>query len=185
MLPELNILIAGAGSLGSLLGAYLSEEHKVTLYGRGDHIDAIKKQGLKITGVNGDKRFLDIDATSNLDDLIDLNPDIAFIGVKSYDTDKILQSLENVNFNLIASLQNGLKDDILTLLKRIVPKGGGYKHDRIDNNAHSHLMSIMLGPGVTVPIEDGKLVLGPWQSIFFVECDGPRNRELFVNIIEG
>ncbi|MDY6965821.1 MAG: secondary thiamine-phosphate synthase enzyme YjbQ [Halobacteriota archaeon] len=86
---------------------------------------------------------------------------------------------------IINENESGLKDDILTLLKRIVPKGGGYKHDRIDNNAHSHLMSIMLGPGVTVPIEDGKLVLGPWQSIFFVECDGPRNRELFVNIIEG
>ena len=79
----------------------------------------------------------------------------------------------------------GLKSDILTLLNGLVPKGKGYLHDRIDNNAHAHLRAVMLGSSVTIPIEGGTLALGTWQSILFVECDGPRRREVCVVIIEG
>ena len=80
--------------------------------------------------------------------------------------------------------ENGLKNDILDFLAQTVPEGEGYRHDRIDNNAHSHIMSIFLGSSETIPIENGKLTLGTWQSIFFVECDGPRSREALVKIIE-
>lgn len=77
----------------------------------------------------------------------------------------------------------GLKSDILTLLNELVPKGKGYLHDRIDNNAHSHLRAVVLGSSVTIPIENGALALGTWQSILFVECDGPRRREVLVQIV--
>ena len=70
--------------------------------------------------------------------------------------------------------ESGLKGDILTLLNALIPKRGGYAHDRIDNNAHSHLRSVVLGSSVTIPIEGGDLALGTWQSILFIECDGPR-----------
>ena len=79
----------------------------------------------------------------------------------------------------------GLKSDILTLLNELIPTGKGYLHDRIDNNAHSHLRAVVLGSSVTIPIEGGTLALGTWQSILFVECDGPRRREVCVVIIEG
>jgi len=81
--------------------------------------------------------------------------------------------------------ESGLKRDILTFLNELIPKGRGYAHDRIDNNAHAHLRSVVLGPSVTIPIESGDLALGTWQSILFIECDGPRRREAYVQIVEG
>lgn len=77
----------------------------------------------------------------------------------------------------------GLKSDILNLLDRLVPRGKGYLHDRIDHNAHAHLRATLLCSSVTVPIEDGALALGTWQSIIFVECDGPRRREVAVSVL--
>jgi secondary thiamine-phosphate synthase enzyme len=86
---------------------------------------------------------------------------------------------------IINENEAGLKRDFLALLNELIPKGRGYLHDRIDNNAHSHLRSVLLGSSVTIPIEKGDLALGTWQSIFFVECDGPRRREIYVKVIEG
>lgn len=51
-----------------------------------------------------------------------------------------------------------------------------WRHDEIDDNAKSHLRSMLLGPGEVVPVENGRLVLGTWQSIILVELDGPRSR---------
>ena len=78
-----------------------------------------------------------------------------------------------------------LKEDILNMLDKIVPRGKGYLHDEIDSNAHSHLRSIILGSSVVVPIENGSLSLGTWQSIFLVELDGPRRRTVNVSIIRS
>jgi len=86
---------------------------------------------------------------------------------------------------IINENETGLKNDILALLNGLIPKGKGYLHDRIDNNAHAHLRSVVLGSSVTIPIEKGDLTLGTWQSIFFVECDGPRRREVYVKVITG
>ena len=86
---------------------------------------------------------------------------------------------------IINENESGLKQDIVAILNELVPKGTGYLHDRIDNNAHSHLRAVLLGTSVTIPIDRGELVLGTWQSIFFVEFDGPRQREVFVTVVEG
>ncbi|MDI6811271.1 MAG: secondary thiamine-phosphate synthase enzyme YjbQ [archaeon] len=86
---------------------------------------------------------------------------------------------------IINENEAGLKDDILMLLNVLIPKGKGYLHDRIDDNAHAHLRSVVLGSSVTIPIENGTLALGTWQSIFFVECDGPRRREVSVMVVKG
>jgi secondary thiamine-phosphate synthase enzyme len=84
---------------------------------------------------------------------------------------------------IINENEAGLKSDILNLLDRLVPRGKGYQHDRIDDNAHAHLRAVLLGSSVTIPIEHGSLALGTWQSIFFVECDGPRRREVAVTVL--
>ena len=86
---------------------------------------------------------------------------------------------------IINENESGLKSDILRFLNELAPKGKGYLHDRIDNNAHAHLRAVVLGSSVTIPIENGTLALGTWQSIFFVECDGPRRREVCVVVVEG
>jgi secondary thiamine-phosphate synthase enzyme len=71
--------------------------------------------------------------------------------------------------------------DILDALGRVVPEGG-WRHDRIDNNAAAHIKATILGPGETVPIERGQLALGTWQSIMLVELDGPRDRKVLVHV---
>jgi secondary thiamine-phosphate synthase enzyme len=86
---------------------------------------------------------------------------------------------------IINENEGGLRSDIVTLLDGLVPKGKGYLHDRIDSNAHAHLRAVVLGSSETIPIENGTLALGTWQSIIFVECDGPRRREVLVQIVEG
>lgn len=81
-----------------------------------------------------------------------------------------------------------LQQDMVTHLKRLVPRDGDYLHnlDTIDgrDNAHSHLMGLFMNTSETIPIVDGALSLGTWQSIFFVELDGPRpSRQLSVHIL--
>lgn len=72
--------------------------------------------------------------------------------------------------------ETGILEDYVSLLERLVPRKGDYRHDMDEGNAHSHLRSILLGPSKIVPIIDGRLALGTWQRIFFVELDGPRSR---------
>ena len=56
----------------------------------------------------------------------------------------------------------------------------GWGHDEIDDNADSHLRAMLLGNDVAIPVSDGDLSLGTWQSVLFVECDGPRTRRVRV-----
>jgi len=80
--------------------------------------------------------------------------------------------------------EQGLKKDILDMLETLVPENKSYVHNTIDNNADSHLRAVLLGNSIIIPIEDNHLVLGTWQSIFFVELDGPRTRKVDIKIIK-
>jgi secondary thiamine-phosphate synthase enzyme len=82
----------------------------------------------------------------------------------------------------------GLLLDIPAALERIAPKDIEYRHDEKwgDGNGHSHVRSALLGPSITVPFEGGRLSLGQWQQIVFVELDvKPRQREVIVKLIPG
>ncbi|MFB6296418.1 MAG: secondary thiamine-phosphate synthase enzyme YjbQ [Halobacteriales archaeon] len=78
-----------------------------------------------------------------------------------------------------------LMSDIEGFVEQLVPEDGDYRHDEIDDNADAHLRAMVLGESVTVPISDGELALGTWQSILFVECDGPRTRQIEVVTVSG
>jgi secondary thiamine-phosphate synthase enzyme len=71
--------------------------------------------------------------------------------------------------------------DILDALGRMVPEGA-WRHDRVDNNAAAHIKATILGPSEMVPVRDGNLQLGTWQSLMLVEFDGPRERTLIVEV---
>lgn len=75
--------------------------------------------------------------------------------------------------------------DIIKKLADIVPLHDNYKHDKIDNNSHSHIKASLIGPSETIIIKDGELFLGPWQEIALAEFDGPRKRKILVKIIKG
>jgi len=72
-------------------------------------------------------------------------------------------------------------EDVLDALDKLIPEGV-WRHDRVDGNAAAHIKSAILGPGETVPVRDGRLVLGTWQAIMLVELDGPRDRRVVVTI---
>lgn len=80
--------------------------------------------------------------------------------------------------------ESGLLEDFKRALKELIPKGKGYLHDRIDDNAHSHLRATLLGASECFPVVDGRLVRGTWQQIFFVELDvRPRHRRVIVQVM--
>ena len=70
--------------------------------------------------------------------------------------------------------------DILMELNKIVPFEDGYAHS--EGNSAAHLKASLVGPSVTVPVENGRLQLGTWQAIYFCEFDGPRQRNVWVQI---
>ena len=79
----------------------------------------------------------------------------------------------------------GLEEDLPALLDRLIPPSRDYGHERAwhDGNGHSHLQATWLGPELTVPVTEGRLVLGTWQQIFHLECDvRPRDRTIVVTV---
>ena len=70
--------------------------------------------------------------------------------------------------------------DMIMQLERIVPRDGGYRHG--EGNSQSHILSVMLSTSINIPVHGGKLALGRWQGVMFVEFDGPRERSLIVTV---
>src|SRR6266498_3632081 len=72
-----------------------------------------------------------------------------------------------------------LREDYLQHLAKLVPQPG-FRHD--EGNADAHIKSSLIGTTQPVLVEDGKLVLGTWQAIYFVELDGPRRRQVLARV---
>lgn len=72
--------------------------------------------------------------------------------------------------------------DMLLGLDKAFPVHNGYRH--MEGNSHAHIKASLMGPSCTVIIENGELRLGTWQGIYFCEFDGPRNRKVYIKIIE-
>lgn len=121
----------------------------------------VKIHSLKINTRNN---FEIIDITSQINELIDIEEGIVSIFSK-HSTSAIV-----VNEN-----EQGLLNDFELMLSNIVTDKFSYQHDRIDNNAKSHLKSFLLSSSECLPIKNSKLDLGTWQSVFFIELDGPRH----------
>lgn len=82
--------------------------------------------------------------------------------------------------------EEGLKKDVPAALERVAPANLEYEHNRTwgCDNGHSHVRSTLLGPGITVPVVDGKLTLGTWQQIVCLDFDTrSRRREIIVQVL--
>ncbi|KRT54346.1 secondary thiamine-phosphate synthase enzyme YjbQ [endosymbiont of Ridgeia piscesae] len=88
--------------------------------------------------------------------------------------------------------ESRLLDDLRLFLHRLAPPGDAYPHNDIHlrdcppgepKNAHAHLGAMMLGSSEAIPVEQGQLVLGEWQSLMLVELDGPRERRVAVRLV--
>ena len=113
-------------------------------------------------------------------DMHDLTDRVAAIVARS----KIAVGIAHI-FNLGSTaavgtieFEPGLRKDLPAILDRLMPPSRDYGHEQTwhDGNGHSHLQATMLGPGLTVPVAAGRLVLGTWQQIVHLECD-TRSRE--------
>lgn len=152
----MNILIFGAGGVGSVLGAFLARTgHNVSLLGRAWHLDAVRKNGLSITGIWGDYRVKAFDLFTSTDDIRKKNAsfDLILLTVKSYDTaaamDALLPFLEEKT--MLMSFQNGLGNIETVLEKGAEPKN--YLVGRV-------IFGVELRPGlakVTVNADDVRI----------------------------
>ena len=119
--------------------------------------------------------------------VIDITPDVA----EKVEESKIKSGV--VNVNVIGSTgaittceyEPGLVQDIKEIFDKLIP-AGRYNHDQTwgDGNGHSHLRSSLIGPSITLPFVNTKLVLGTWQQIIFIDFDNRRrDRELIVQVV--
>jgi len=76
-----------------------------------------------------------------------------------------------------------VKDDILMVLNRVIPWDAAYRH--LEGNSPAHVKSSLVGASELLAVENGRLMLGRWQGIFFCEFDGPRSRKLHVHFLKG
>jgi secondary thiamine-phosphate synthase enzyme len=80
---------------------------------------------------------------------------------------------------VVNEAESRLLGDVESFLDSLV-SDEGWDHDALDGNADSHLRALLLGNSAAIPVVDGDLSLGRWQSVLLVECDGPRERTLRV-----
>ncbi len=83
-----------------------------------------------------------------------------------------------------ADLDPGTDLDMLDAFEKMVPKLN-YRHPHNPNHVPDHILSSLIGASVTIPIENGDLILGAWQRIVLIEFDGPRNRTICISFIHS
>jgi secondary thiamine-phosphate synthase enzyme len=101
----------------------------------------------------------------------------------------LINTLHTTCALFINEFQAALVDDLKGLMERLVPERGGYRHDdpRYSDcergNAHAHLRTALFGRSIALAITNGELALGRFQSVIFAEFDGPRTREITVQVM--
>lgn len=101
----------------------------------------------------------------------------------------LINTLHTTCAIFVNEFQSALVGDVKALVERIVPERGGYRHDdpRYSDcergNGHAHLRTALLGRSISLGVTNGDLVLGRFQSVIFAEFDGPRKREIAVQVI--
>jgi secondary thiamine-phosphate synthase enzyme len=96
----------------------------------------------------------------------------------------IIYSMHSTSAIIINENEAGLREDILKKVSEDFRSSSGWQHDMIDDNAAAHLAGAFTGPSVVIPVKKGLLTLGIWQSVFFLELDGPRSdRRVVVEVM--
>lgn len=116
-------------------------------------------------------------------DFIELSDEIQEIGSNSNIKNGIVHVFAPHATGVLILNENdaSLLEDIRVFLEELVPRRRGYRHP---SNAHSHLRSMVLSPDKTLPLIDGRVAFGTWQSLFYVETDvHPRERMLIVQVL--
>ncbi len=155
----MNIVIFGAGAIGSLFGGILAKNNNIYLIGKKNHVEQIRKKGLRIKGkTNLNVKVL---AFEKVEDIL-FSPDLIIISVKSYDTENAVYEIKKIidKNTFVMSLQNGL--DNIEKIENIVDK----KKLFVCVTTHG---SIFYKPGVIIHTGIGKTKIGAIEKNFFDE----------------
>jgi len=95
----------------------------------------------------------------------------------------IVHSVHSTTAIIVNEHETGLINDIIKKVQRDFPRGIGWLHDKVDDNADAHLASSYIGPTRVFPVRYGRLVRGTWQNIFLLELDGPRRRSIVIEVM--
>lgn len=121
-----------------------------------------------------------VDTTERID-IVDVTSDVTDVIPAEFDRGVCTLFVPHTTAGVVINEhESHLLSDIEQALERLAPRDKEYNHNVVDDNADAHLRAILLGESVSIPIVDGDVALGTWQSILFVECDGPRTRSLEV-----
>ncbi len=120
--------------------------------------------------------------------ILDITNEVEKIVARSNIKDGIVNIFVPGSTGAITTIEyeHGLLHDLPAALERIAPSNAYYKHEERwhDGNGRSHVKASIIGPSLTVPVENGKLLLGTWQQIVFIECDvRARQRRLIVSVV--
>ncbi|HIZ88388.1 MAG: secondary thiamine-phosphate synthase enzyme YjbQ [Candidatus Mucispirillum faecigallinarum] len=129
---------------------------------------------MDIININTKNRFDIIDITSQVQSCItnaDVKSGIAVIFIPHTTAGVTIN--ENADPDVTFDLKN--------IFNNLIPEKNNYRH--IEGNSQAHALSTLTSPSLTVIIENGKIMLGTWQNIYFMEYDGPRNRKAYIQII--
>jgi secondary thiamine-phosphate synthase enzyme len=124
-------------------------------------------------------------ATSGKSDLVNISGEVESAVAESGINEGIalVFTMHTTTGLFINEAESGLLNDIEKSLDRAVPSRDAYLHNRVDNNAPSHIQSILLGASLAIPVEGGGLLLGTWQNVFLAERDGPRRRTVHIKVV--
>ena len=127
-------------------------------------------------------------STKGFNDIIDITPQVSKAVKESKVKDGIclVSSPGSTCGITTVEYEPNLLEDFKEFLEKLVPSSRPYRHDETwgEKNAPSHIRSALIKPFLAIPVEDGKLVLGTWQNIIFIDFDNrPREREILVKVI--
>lgn len=116
--------------------------------------------------------------TSRRRELVDITDQVSeFVKGANVKTGLCLISAPHATAAIISNEnEHGLIQDLVGKIEDLFPASSSYAHNAIDDNADSHVAATFLGHSKAFPVSSGRLIRGTWQSIFFVELDGPRSR---------
>lgn len=121
--------------------------------------------------------------TTKREQFLDITSEIARIVVESGIANGVVYCYVPHTTAAVTINENADPDvprDIISKLNRLIPQSDGYAHG--EGNSDAHVKSSLIGCSLSVPFENGRLLLGTWQGIFFCEFDGPRSRRLMVRV---
>lgn len=129
-------------------------------------------------------------STKGFTDIINVTDQVAAIVTESQNTEGLATVFVSGSTAGVTTIEyeSGVLDDLRGALERLAPQDIDYKHDLKwgDGNGFAHVRAALLGPGLSVPFTDQKLVLGSWQQIVVVDFDNrPRQRSVHVQLTEA